>query len=37
LPGNTRWLRNNEDIPESILYVVSGQGEPLEVCLADLL
>ena len=35
--GSTRWLWNDDDVQESIRYVVSGQGEPTEVYLADLL
>jgi REP element-mobilizing transposase RayT len=33
--GSTRWLRKDEDVQESIRYVVSGQGEAMEVYLAD--
>ena len=33
--GSTRWLRTDEDARESVRYVVSGQGEPMEVYLAD--
>ena len=35
--GSTRWLWKNEDVQEAIRYVVSGQGEPMEVYRADLL
>jgi REP element-mobilizing transposase RayT len=35
--GSTRWLWKDEDVQESIRDVVSGQGEPMEVYLADLL
>jgi len=35
--GSTRWLRKDEDVRKSIRYVISGQGEPMEVYLADLL
>jgi REP element-mobilizing transposase RayT len=35
--GSTRWLWKDEDVQEAIRYVVSGQGEPMEVYLADLL
>ncbi len=34
--GSTRWLWKDEDVQESIRYVVSGQGGPMEVSLADL-
>jgi len=34
--GSTRWLWKDEDVQEAIRYVVSGQGEPMEVYLADL-
>lgn len=29
--GSTRWLWNDEDVQKAIYYVVSGQGEPMEV------
>ena len=32
-----KWLWKDEDVQEAIRYVVSGQGEPMEVYLADLL
>jgi len=35
--GSTRWLWADEDVQESIRYVISGQGEPMEVYLAELL
>ena len=35
--GSTRWLWKDEDVQEAIHYVVSGQGEPMEVYLGDLL
>ena len=35
--GSTRWLWKDEDVQEAIRYVVSGQGEPMEVYLGDLL
>ena len=35
--GSTRWLRKDEDVQEAIRYVISGQGEPMEVYLGDLL
>lgn len=35
--GSTRWLWKDEDVQEAIRYAVSGQGEPMEVYLADLL
>jgi REP element-mobilizing transposase RayT len=34
--GSTRWLWKDEDVQEAIRYVVSGQGEPMEIHLADL-
>jgi REP element-mobilizing transposase RayT len=33
--GSTRWLRKDEAVKEAILYVVSGQGEPMEVYLEE--
>jgi len=33
--GSTRWLWKDEDVRKAILYVVSGQGEPMEVHLAE--
>jgi REP element-mobilizing transposase RayT len=33
--GSTRWLFKDEDVQEAIRYVVSGQGEPMEVYLAE--
>jgi REP element-mobilizing transposase RayT len=35
--GSTRWLWTDEDVQESVRYVVSGQGEPMEVYLGDML
>jgi REP element-mobilizing transposase RayT len=35
--GSTRWLWKDDDVQESIRYVVSGQGEPMEVYLGELL
>ena len=35
--GSTRWLWKDEDVQESIRYVISGQGEPMEVYLGELL
>jgi hypothetical protein len=35
--GSTRWLRKDEDVQEAIRYVISGQGEPMEVHLENLL
>jgi hypothetical protein len=35
--GSTRWLWKDGDVQESIRYVVLGQGEPMEVHLAELL
>jgi REP element-mobilizing transposase RayT len=35
--GSTRWLWKDEDVQEAIRYVVSGQGEPMEVYLGNLL
>ncbi len=34
--GSTRWLWKDEDVQQSIQYVVEQQGEPMEVYLADL-
>ena len=34
--GSTRWLWNDTDVQEAIRYVVYGQGEPMEVYLAEL-
>jgi hypothetical protein len=33
--GSTRWLWKDEDVQEAIRYVVSGQGEPMEVYPTD--
>ena len=33
--GSTRWLFKDEDVQEAIRYVVAGQGEPMEVYLAE--
>ena len=33
--GSTRWLWKDEDVQEAIRYVVSGQGEPMEVYRTD--
>jgi REP element-mobilizing transposase RayT len=33
--GSTRWLFKDGDVQEAIRYVVSGQGEPMEVYLAE--
>jgi REP element-mobilizing transposase RayT len=33
--GSTLWLRNDEDARESVRYVVSRQGEPMAVYVAD--
>jgi REP element-mobilizing transposase RayT len=33
--GSTRWLFKDEDVHEAIRYVISGQGEPMEVYLAE--
>jgi REP element-mobilizing transposase RayT len=33
--GSTRWLWKDEDVQEAIRYVVSGQGQPMEVYLGD--
>jgi REP element-mobilizing transposase RayT len=33
--GSTRWLFKDEDVQEAIRYVISGQGEPMEVYLAE--
>ena len=35
--GSTRWLWTDEDVQESIRYVISGQGEPTETYLGKLL
>jgi hypothetical protein len=35
--GSTRWLWKDEDVQEAIRYVVSGQGEAMQVYLAELL
>jgi REP element-mobilizing transposase RayT len=35
--GSTRWSWKDEDAQEAFRYVVSGQGEPMEVYLGDLL
>jgi REP element-mobilizing transposase RayT len=35
--GSTRWLWKDEDVQEAIRYVISGQGEPMQVYLGDLL
>ena len=35
--GSTRWLWKDEDVQEAIRYVVSGQGEPMEVYVGDVL
>jgi REP element-mobilizing transposase RayT len=35
--GSTRWLWKDASVQEAIRYVVSGQGEPMEVYLAELL
>ena len=35
--GSTQWLWKDEDAQGAIRYVVSGQGEPMEVYLGDLL
>jgi REP element-mobilizing transposase RayT len=35
--GSTRWLWGDEDVQEAIRYVVSGQGEPMQVYQAELL
>ena len=34
--GSTRWLWNDTDVQEAIRYVVYGQGEPMDVYLAEL-
>ena len=34
--GSTRWLWQDRDVQEAIRYVVSDQGEPMEVYLAEL-
>ena len=33
--GSTRWLFKDEDVQEAIRYVVSGQGEAMEVYIAE--
>ena len=33
--GSTRWLFKDEDVQEAVRYVVSGQGESMEVFLAE--
>jgi REP element-mobilizing transposase RayT len=33
--GSTRWLFKDQDVQEAVRYVVSGQGEPMEVYLAE--
>jgi REP element-mobilizing transposase RayT len=33
--GSTRWLFKDEDVHEAIRYVIAGQGEPMEVYLAE--
>jgi REP element-mobilizing transposase RayT len=33
--GSTRWLFKDENVEEAIRYVVSGQGEPMEVYQAE--
>jgi REP element-mobilizing transposase RayT len=35
--GSTRWLWKDENLQEAIRYVVSGQGEPMQVYLRELL
>jgi REP element-mobilizing transposase RayT len=35
--GSTRWLWKDDDVKEAIRHVVSGQGEPMEVYLAELI
>jgi REP element-mobilizing transposase RayT len=35
--GSTRWLWRDQDVQEAIRYVGDGQGEPMEVFVADLL
>jgi hypothetical protein len=35
--GSTRWLWKDGEVREAIRYVVSGQGEPMEVFLSELL
>jgi REP element-mobilizing transposase RayT len=35
--GSTRWLWKDEDVEKAICYVVSGQGEPMEVHQVELL
>lgn len=35
--GSTRWLWKDEDVQEAIRYAVSGQGDPMEVYLRELL
>ena len=34
--GSTRWLWKDRDVREAIRYVVEGQGEPMELYLAEL-
>jgi hypothetical protein len=34
--GSTRWLRNDNSVKQAIEYVLSGQGEPMEVHVHDL-
>lgn len=34
--GSTRWLWKDEDVQETIRYVVAGQGEPMDVYLGEL-
>jgi REP element-mobilizing transposase RayT len=33
--GSTRWLFKDENVQEAVRYVVSGQGEPMEVYLGE--
>jgi hypothetical protein len=35
--GSTRWLWKDDDVQETIRYVVYGQGDPMEVYLAEAL
>jgi len=35
--GSTRWLWEDDDFQKAIVYVVSGQGEPMEVYQAQLM
>src|ERR1035437_9188010 len=35
--GSTRWLWKDDDVQEAIRYVVYGQGDPMEVYLAEAL